>query len=123
MYKRQFIWFLDLIKKRRSISGYTISQISDGRIFTGRQALNLNLIDEIGGNEEAKFWLIENKDINAELEILIYEQKKNANFIELSVAKVMDYFNISSPYGGRLKTNLTLMSIDGLLSIWNHPSL
>ena len=118
-----FIWFLELIKKRRSITDYTVSQISDGRIFTGRQALNLNLIDEIGGNEEAKFWLIENKDINSELEILMYEQKKNANFIELSVAKVMDYFNINSPYGGRLKTNLTLMSIDGLLSIWSHPSL
>ena len=77
--------------------------------------------DAIESKADTKY--MSQKDINAELEILIYEQKKNANFIELSVAKVMDYFNINSPYGGRLKKNHTLMSIDGLLSIWNHPSL
>ena len=51
--------------------------MSDGRIFTGRQALELNLIDEIGGNREAKFWLIENREINTDLEILIYDQNKS----------------------------------------------
>ena len=117
-----FLWFLDLVKERRKIGDTVISQVSDGRIFTGRQALELNLIDEIGGNQEAKFWLNENKDISTELEVLIYDQNKSTNFIELSVAKIMDYFNITSSYGDRLKTNLSLISIDGLLSIWHHPS-
>ena len=115
-------WFLNLVKERRNVEEYAISQISDGRIFTGRQALELNLIDEIGGNREAKFWLIENREINTDLEILIYDQNKSTNFIELSVAKIMDYFNINSSYGDRLKNNLSLMNIGGLLSIWQHPS-
>ena len=117
-----YTWFLNLVKERRKVEDDAISQISDGRIFTGRQALELNLIDEIGGNREAKFWLIENREINTDLEILIYDQNKSNNFIELSVAKVMDYFNINSSYGDRLKKNLSLINIDGLLSIWQHPS-
>jgi protease-4 len=115
-------WFLNLVKERREIREYVIRQISDGRILTGRQALDLNLIDEIGGNREAKSWLINNREINTDLEIQIYEQNKNTNFIELSVAKIMDYFNINSSYGNSLKTNLSLINIDGLLSIWQHPS-
>tara|TARA_B100001939_G_scaffold59194_1_gene48348 strand:- start:1583 stop:2521 length:939 start_codon:yes stop_codon:yes gene_type:complete len=117
-----FTWFLDLVKERRNVEDSAISQMSDGRIFTGRQALELNLIDEIGGNREAKFWLIENREINTDLEILIYDQNKSANFIELSVAKIMDYFNINSSYGDSLKNNLSLINIDGLLSTWQHPS-
>ena len=64
----------------------------------------------------------ENREINTDLEILIYDQNKSTNFIELSVAKIMDYFNINSSYGDRLKNNLSLMNIGGLLSIWQHPS-
>ena len=117
-----YAWFLNLVTERRKIGDYTISLISDGRIFTGRQALDLNLIDEIGGSREAKLWLIENREINTDLEILAYDQNKNTNFIELSVAKIMDYFNINSSYGDSLKNNLSLISINGLLSIWQHPS-
>ena len=117
-----YAWFLNLITERRRIGDYAISLISDGRIFTGRQALDLNLIDEIGGNREAKLWLIENREINTDLEILAYDQNKNTNFIELSVAKIMDYFNMNSSYGDRLKNNLSLINIDGLLSIWQHPN-
>ena len=117
-----YTWFLNLVKERREIGEYVVRQISDGRILTGRQALELNLIDEIGGNNEAKLWLIENKAVNNDLEILIYGQNKNANFIELSVAKIMDYFNINSSHGNGLKNNLSLINIDGLLSIWQHPS-
>ena len=117
-----YAWFLNLVTERRGIGDYVISLISDGRIFTGRQAVDLNLIDEIGGNREAKLWLIENREINTDLEILAYDQNKNTNFIELSVAKIMDYFNINSSYGDSLKNNLSLISINGLLSIWQHPS-
>ena len=87
-----YTWFLNLVKEHRKVEDHAISQMSDGRIFTGRQALELNLIDEIGGNREAKSWLIENREINTDLEILIYDQNKSTNFIELSVAKIMDYF-------------------------------
>ena len=117
-----YSWFLNLVKERRKVEEYAISQISDGRIFTGRQALDLNLIDEIGGYKEAKFWLVENREINTDLEILIYNQNKSTNFIELSVAKIMDYFNISTSYRDSFNNNLSLINIDGLLSIWQHPS-
>ena len=85
-------WFLNLVKERRNVEEYAISQMSDGRIFTGRQALELNLIDEIGGNREAKFWLIENREINTDLEILIYDQNKSTNFIPRVISLI--YFGV-----------------------------
>jgi len=117
-----FKWFISIVKERRELKTYQISKVSDGRVFTGRQAYNLKLIDQIGGEREAKFWLIENKEIDPDLMIIDYEILNNLNFIELSVAKIMDYFNIRSLYPDGLQKSLSLMSLDGLVSVWRYPS-
>ena len=41
--------FLDVVIKNRNISSDKISVISDGRIFTGIQAKEIGLVDEMGG--------------------------------------------------------------------------
>ncbi|MBI1275749.1 signal peptide peptidase SppA [bacterium] len=61
-----FHYFLGIVKERRKLDDKTIAVIKDGRVFTGRQALELKLVDEIGGEPEAEAWLHEtlhNKDI------------------------------------------------------------
>ncbi|MCM8804611.1 MAG: signal peptide peptidase SppA [Candidatus Omnitrophica bacterium] len=45
--------FLDAIIKNRKISDDKIKLISDGRIFTGNQAKELGLVDELGGLQKA----------------------------------------------------------------------
>ena len=117
-----FRWFMKIVKERRELKEYQISKVSDGRIFTGRQAYNLKLIDQIGGEREAKFWLIENKEIDPDLMIIDYEIPSSLNFIELSVAKIMDYFNIRSLYPDGFQKSLSLMSLDGLVSVWRYPT-
>lgn len=42
--------------------------------------------------------------------------------IDKSFGILFGFFNINSSYGDRLKNNLSLINIDGLLSIWQHPS-
>ncbi|MDG2187314.1 MAG: signal peptide peptidase SppA [Hyphomicrobiales bacterium] len=116
-----FRWFIRIVKERRNLEQNQVKIVSDGRIFTGRQAHGIELIDQIGGEREAKFWLIENKDIDPDLIILDYEIPNNISFIELSVAKIMDYFNIRTSYSDRLQKNLSLIGLDGLVSIWHHP--
>jgi|LauGreSBDMM110SN_4_FD.fasta_scaffold24670_2 protease-4 len=51
-------FFADLVRQRRvdKLSKDT-KAILDGRVFTGRQALKAGLIDEIGGKEQALFYL------------------------------------------------------------------
>lgn len=52
--------FLDRVAKGRKIDVATVSQGAEGRIFGGARAIELSLVDEIGGLEEAiQFALVE----------------------------------------------------------------
>ena len=62
-------WFLDLVKERRNMNENQARAVGDGRIFTGRMALEAGLIDEIGGEEEAVAWLEKEKGGAADLEV------------------------------------------------------
>lgn len=50
-------WFVDIVAERRALDRSDALTLADGRIFTGRQALDAGLIDEIGGEEAALDWL------------------------------------------------------------------
>lgn len=53
-----YIFFADLVRKRRGEKLVKDTRfILDGRVFTGRQALKVGLIDEIGGEEQALDYL------------------------------------------------------------------
>jgi protease-4 len=49
-------WFVDLVAKRRSISPESIPGLTDGRIYSGRQAVELKLVDQIGDEKTAMEW-------------------------------------------------------------------
>jgi protease-4 len=55
--KDSYQFFADLVKERRGAKLKNIESTLDGRIFTGRQALEKGLIDEIGGKAEALTYL------------------------------------------------------------------
>ncbi len=59
-------FFSDLVKERRGDKIKDISTVADGRVFTGRQALEAGLIDEIGGKAEALKYLNTQKNIDTE---------------------------------------------------------
>ena len=52
-----FDLFKEIVISNRSLKKENYGEIFDGRILTGRQALKLGLIDEIGDIEYAKEWL------------------------------------------------------------------
>ena len=49
--------FIGLVKEEREISPERINVVSDGRIFTSRQAQKINLIDEIAAEKDAINWI------------------------------------------------------------------
>src|SRR4029079_3267544 len=55
--KDSYAWLKDLVSKRRHIEAAALDKVSDGRVFTGRQAVELKLIDALGDEQAAIDWL------------------------------------------------------------------
>lgn len=69
-------FFIGLVVKRRNMSEDAALQVSDGRIYTGSQAYDAGLIDEIGGEREALQWLKENRDVDGSLAVRDLEYRR-----------------------------------------------
>jgi protease-4 len=65
-----FNWFVDVVAERRSLPRPDVLTLADGRVLSGRQALEAKLIDGIGGQEEAIAWLQGEKKIAPDLTVV-----------------------------------------------------
>jgi protease-4 len=65
-----FAWFRGLVAERRALDGAALERVTDGRAFTGRQAVELGLVDELGDEETALAWLREAHGIDADLAVV-----------------------------------------------------
>lgn len=70
-------WFRGLVAERRRLSGEALDRVADGRVLTGRQALAAGLIDAIGGEETARRWLAEERDIGEDLRVVDYDWREH----------------------------------------------
>lgn len=64
-----FDQFVAMVAKGRKMDPDRVRALADGRGYTGRQAVALNLIDAIGGEREARQWLLEKHNITTDLPI------------------------------------------------------
>lgn len=69
-------WFVDLVAKRRNLSHEDALKLADGAVYTGRQALSKKLIDQLGGEIEARKWL-NGKGLEENLPVLEWKEKSN----------------------------------------------
>ncbi|PHK95041.1 signal peptide peptidase SppA [Pseudoroseomonas rhizosphaerae] len=49
--------FVAMVAAGRGMPAEAVEKLADGRVYTGRQALALRLVDAIGGEPEARAWL------------------------------------------------------------------
>jgi len=121
-----FQWFLSLVEARRGIKPDDIPGLVQGRVFTGREAVELKLVDEIGGEDQAVKWLREKHKIDPELKVIDWKPKSSSSLGFLSA--------IRSIAGGLLgdgearlvrilgrDPSLSTLGLDGLVSVW-QPS-
>lgn len=101
--------FLNLVSDRRKITGDALARVGDGRVFTGRQALELRLVDSVGGPPAARRWLESKHGLQPGFSVRDVRVRR-----ELSGWRA-----VSALLGGKtvLSERLTL---DGLISVW-HP--
>jgi protease IV len=59
--------FINMVAHGRNLAIDEVRKLADGRPYTGRQALQLRLIDEIGGEPEAREWLAGEKGVPGDL--------------------------------------------------------
>ena len=65
-----FNWFVDIVAERRGLARPDALALADGRILTGRQALDDKLIDAIGGEDDAVSWLEQQKNVPHDLPVV-----------------------------------------------------
>ncbi|HEX6978108.1 MAG TPA: signal peptide peptidase SppA [Alphaproteobacteria bacterium] len=106
--------FVDMVAERRNLPRERAVELADGRVYTGRQAKALGLIDAIGGESEARAWLAA-KGISADLPVR-----------ELKIERADDSWPELIGAGLSLLTGKTYLSerlkLDGLVALW-HPEL
>src|SRR5262249_56455910 len=59
-----YAWFGGLVQTRRHLDGEALGRVADGRVFTGRQAFDLKLVDELGDEKSAIAWLAKERGID-----------------------------------------------------------
>src|ERR1700732_111433 len=64
-----YAWFRGLVKERRGMDDALLEKAADGRVFTGRQAVDMKLIDQIGDEKAAVAWLVAQKGVKSDLPV------------------------------------------------------
>ena len=64
-----FDQFVTMVADARHLDKARVAALADGRAYTGRQALALGLVDQIGGENEARDWLEKERQVSSTLPI------------------------------------------------------
>lgn len=102
--------FVGMVAERRGLSEDRVRELGDGRVYSGREALPVDLIDGIGGIDEAKAWLVAERKLDKDLEIELIEPKP----------EYPSLFSRLSQWTGIEIFGKRAIGLDGLISIWQH---
>jgi protease IV len=122
-----YAWFKGLVKDRRQMDDGQLAHVADGRVFTGRQAVGLKLIDGLGNEKTALAWLEKEKKVPANTPVRDYSLQPR--FSELSflhlAAWTFEAVGLSAvahrvEEWGAVQA-VERLNLDGLLALW-HPA-
>ncbi len=98
--------------------------MSDGRVFTGSQALGLKLIDEVGNKKQAIAWLEREKGVPKDLPVRDWKPSGDNNLRPLQRGgrsrRRGRACRTSRRCCGRWQMSASSPVLDGLLAVW-HP--
>ncbi len=101
--------FVDITAERRHLTREKAISLADGRVYSGKQAVENKLIDAIGGEEEAKAWLVKNRNISQDLEVFDVEVEQENSVLDRILNGLVGEFWQKSRVG-----------LDGLVALWHH---
>jgi protease IV len=122
-----YAWFKNLVQTRRQLDDRQLGQVADGRVFTGRQAVGLKLVDEIGNEKIARAWLEKEKDVAASIparDVSLSPRFSEFSFLHVA-AWSFDAVGLNTlarqidEWGGAAAVER--LNLDGLLALWHPP--
>jgi len=124
-----FDWFKGLVRDRRHLDDASLQKVSDGRVFTGRQAVELKLIDALGDEQAAIDWLAKEKSIDAKTPVRDFPLSPRFGdlpVLRVALHSVLDLVGLKGlaerfNEWGALQA-VERLNLDGLLALWHPPS-
>ena len=117
-------WFKNLVATRRGYAPNELATVADGRVFNGRQALTLKLVDELGGERDAIAWLEREKGVAKDLPVRDWEPRGSSSLSVFTLAAIAaDLFGFEDWAVRLRRIGLAppMVHLDGLLAVW-HPA-
>ncbi|MEJ1157385.1 signal peptide peptidase SppA [Prosthecomicrobium sp. N25] len=122
MIRDSYGWFVGLVAERRGLSPEAARAIGDGRVFTGAQALEAKLVDQLGGPEVAQRWLETARGVPKDLPVRDWKPRDEGGVWPLSQSLAASATRgVLSALGLDGLADRAL-ALDGLTSVW-HPAL
>jgi protease-4 len=123
--KDSYAWFRGLVKSRRGIDDALLEKVADGRVFTGRQALDLKMVDQLGDEKTAIAWLVAQKGVKADLPVRDYKLSPHLSdltFLRTAASITLDALGLSAiarqvEHAG-LAQAVDRLGLDGMLALW-----
>jgi len=126
--KDSYAWFRGLVKERRGMDDALLEKVADGRVFTGRQAVELKLIDQLGDEKAAVAWLVAQKGVKADLPVRDYKLTPrfgDLTFLRTAAAFMFDALGLSAVARHIEQTGVAQaadrLGLEGMLALW-HPA-
>jgi protease-4 len=119
MVKDGYDWFTGLVAERRGLDIARVRELADGRVYTGRQAIAVKLIDALGGEDVAVTWLESERKLTPGLDIVDWAPSRTGDatgFGFAAAAAVLRALGLEGLADGAARAKL-----DGLLVLW-HPA-
>ncbi len=122
-----YSWFKGIVKDRRHLDDAQMQTAADGRVFTGHQAIELKLIDELGDERAALAWLGKEKKVDTNLPVRNYDlhsRFSDLTFLHAAALAVLNAVGLNT-LAERLDWTaagaMGAFNLDGLLALW-HPA-
>jgi protease-4 len=123
--KDSYAWFRGLVKERRGMDDALLDKVADGRVFTGHQAVDLKLIDQLGDEKIAVAWLVEQKGVKSGLPVRDYKLAPrfgDLTFLRTAASITLDALGLSGlarqfEQAGVAQA-VDRLGLDGMLALW-----
>jgi protease IV len=126
--KDSYAWFRGLVKQRRGMDDALLEKVSDGRVFTGHQAIDLKLIDQLGDEKTAVAWLVAQKGVKPGLPVRDYKLTPrfgDLTFLRAAAAVTLDVLGLSEVARHLEQAGVTQaadrLALEGMLALWQPP--
>ncbi|MDB5640624.1 MAG: sppA, partial [Bradyrhizobium sp.] len=110
---------------RRGMDDALLETVADGRVFTGHQAVDLKLVDQIGDEKTAVAWLVAEKGVKADLPVREY--KLSPRFGDLTFLRTAASITLDALGFGAIARRVEQagvaqavdrLGLDGMLALW-----